>query len=164
MTFLSSIPSLFLDFLFPKSENARNLESLSIERMIELFPASRPINDDNIISIFDYQNHSVKDLVWEIKYRCNKALIKKSADIIYEVLCHEIAERALSENFRNPLLIPMPISDKKRDERGFNQTEMICEELENLDSENLFVYRKDLLKKKRQTESQSHTHTKSKHI
>ena len=58
----------------------------------------------------------------------------------------------------------MPISDKKRNERGFNQTEIICKELEKMDKAKLFVYRPDILKKIKHTESQSHTHSKKERI
>jgi competence protein ComFC len=160
MELLTTISHTFLDFLFPKTEITKKLESLSSSEMVNLFPAPRSIDDDRIISIFDYQNPHVRNLIWEIKYKGNRNLAKNSAEIIYEVLCLEIAERSLSENFINPLLIPMPISDKKRNERGYNQTELICKELENLDVEHLFVYQPDILKKIRHTESQAHTHTK----
>ncbi len=160
MELLTAISHTFLDFLFPKSEIAKKLESLSSSEMVVLFPAPRSIDDDRVIAVFDYQNSHVRDLVWEIKYKGNRNLAKNSAEIIYEVLCQEIAERSLSENFINPLLIPMPISDKKRRERGFNQTELICEELKNLDAEKLFTYMPNILKKVRHTESQAHTHTK----
>jgi ComF family protein len=164
MEFLHSFSYLFLDFLFPKSAAAKYLETLSISEMVEHFPPPREIDDRNIIPIFDYQNPKVKDLIWEIKYRGNRNLGQKSAEIIYEILCQELAERALSENFTNTLLIPMPISDKKRNERGFNQTEIICQELEKMDKAKLFVYRPDILKKIKHTESQSHTHSKKERI
>jgi len=160
MDILFSISGFFLDFLFPKSETTKLLESLSSSDMINKFPSPRIIEDSRVIAIFDYQNKYVKDLVWEIKYKGNKNLARNSAEIIYEILCHEISERVLSENFKSPLLIPMPISDKKRRGRGFNQTEIVCEELVRLDTNQLFTYRSDILKKIRHTKSQSHTHSK----
>lgn len=160
MNILHSISGTFLDFLFPKTESAKLLESLSSSDMVRIFPSPRAIEDDRVIAIFDYQDSRVKDLIWEIKYKGNMNLTRNSAEIIYEILCQEISERALSENFKSPLLIPMPISDKKRRERGFNQTEIICKELDKLDANKLFIYRDDILKKIRHTESQSHTHSK----
>jgi competence protein ComFC len=160
MDILIAISDIFLDFLFPKSENSKLLESFSASDMMRKFPSPRTIVDDRVIAIFDYQNPLVKDLVWEIKYKGNKNLAKNSAEIIYEIICHEVAERALSENFKSPLLIPMPISDQKKRARGFNQTEIICEELAKLSIDNLFIYKPDILKKIRHTESQSHTHNK----
>ena len=161
MEFLSTVSHTFIDFLFPKSDIAKSLEALSGSQMLNLFPSPRHLDDDRVIALFDYQDSHVRDLIWEIKYKGNRNLAKNVSEVLYELLCQEIADRTLSENFINPILIPMPISDKKRRERGFNQTELICNELELLDSEHLFVYMPEFLKKIRHTESQSHTHTKT---
>ena len=49
----------------------------------------------------------------------------------------------------------MPISSKRRRERGFNQCELLLEELKKLDIENKFTYTNKLLERKRHTARQT---------
>ena len=51
----------------------------------------------------------------------------------------------------------MPTSDKRRYERGWNQTEIICEEIKKLDTAQQFKYLPRQLCKIRHTESQTRT-------
>ena len=51
------------------------------------------------------------------------------AEIIYEKILEELSELSIMENFTEPVLIPIPLSPKRRRERGFNQAELICREL-----------------------------------
>ena len=44
------------------------------------------------------------------------------------------------ENLKDALLIPIPLSPQRHRERGFNQAELICKELINLDKENNQYY------------------------
>lgn len=155
-----------VDFLFPKAETIYDLEAMSAGELVALLPT--PKEFEEVIAIFGYDDVRVRAIIWEIKYRRNKTMTKKMAEILYDVLKQELAERALMDNFINPLLIPLPMSDARRKERGFNQTEMICEELVTLDSpatesagrENLFTYSPSLLIKVKHTESQTKTTSK----
>lgn len=164
MHFLSTISGFLIDFLFPKSEAAKKLERFTSADMLSRFPSPRDIDDDKVIAVFDYQNQDVRDTVWEIKYKSNSKLSRSAAGIVYEILCQELAERALSENFQNPLLVPIPISNQKRRERGFSQTETICSFIKDLDKNNLLQYEPNILKKIRHTESQTRTHSKSERL
>ncbi len=144
-----------LDFLFPKDERVHILESLTSAELLSALPSAKDI-DDHTVALFDYKHRDVRTLIWEIKYRSNTALAKKSGEILADVLRHELADRALFENFHHPLLIPMPISDEKRRERGFNQTEVIAESI-RMFAPDLFEYSTALIKHKH-TESQARTH------
>ncbi|MFZ2769795.1 MAG: phosphoribosyltransferase family protein [Minisyncoccia bacterium] len=153
-----SVYEFFLDFLFPKSLSVEILENMSISSLLNSLPQARETKNERIIALFDYKNADVKTLVWELKYKGNKKIAGKLAEILFDVLEHELAERALFENFINPLLIPMPIADKRRRERGWNQTEILGEEIKKLNTNDLFVYTPNLLVKTHYTESQARTH------
>lgn len=155
MNFITLLSNNFLDFIFPKSDVALKLENISVSEMLSIFPSPRAIKDENVISLFDYQDKNVRDLVWEIKYNANRTLTHKVAEIAFEVLCHELAERALFENFINPILCPMPMSKDRLREKGFNQAELVCEEIKKLDKESLFTYDPNVLTKIKHTESQT---------
>ena len=59
--------------------------------------------------------------------------------------------------FKSVLLVPIPISNKRRSERGWNQAEMLAERVAALDKENLFKYLPGQLVKIIHTESQTRT-------
>lgn len=161
MEIFLNLGNYFLDFLFPKSQSVIDLENLSATELINIFPSPRAIDNERVIALFDYQDKQVRDLIWQIKYKKNSKLINSVALIIYEIICTELAERALFENFINPLLVPMPMSQKRKAERGFNQTELICEAIINVDQARLLEYVPNTLLKIKHTESQTKTESKS---
>lgn len=153
----------FIDFLYPKEEQVYELEALSPGELLALLPpAAEPGGD--VIALFGYPDERVREAVWELKYRKNEKMAASLAAILLDVLRHELAERALFENFIHPLLIPMPMSGKRRLERGWNQTEILCEELLRLDTEKIFEYSRNILIKERHTESQTLTENKKERL
>lgn len=156
----------FVDFLFPKDLEVLKLETLSPATLLKMLPNAADLGEDTL-AIFSYTDSSVRDLVWELKYRKNMKIAESLAVIVYDVLRHELAERALFESASwriCPLLIPMPMSAKRRAERGWNQTETLCEEIKKLDTENLFEYKSDILRKIAHTDSQTLTENKKQRL
>ncbi len=154
----ASFAQNLIDFIFPKSDEVYHLESLSAGELVEKLSRAREIESENLIVLFDYKDPMVKTLIWELKYNGNRKIAQKFAEILMDVLNHDLAERAVFENFINPLLIPMPISDKRRRERGWNQTEILAEEVVKLDTGKLFEYSPKILIKHIHTDSQARTH------
>jgi ComF family protein len=153
----------FLDFLYPKSAKVYELEALTPYELLERLPPAKDLGDD-VIALFSYADEGVRELIWELKYRNNAAIARTLAALLWDVLQTELAERALSENFERPLLVPVPMSKKRRLMRGWNQTETLCEELKKLDTENILEYKSDLLLKARHTESQTLTANKKERL
>jgi competence protein ComFC len=148
----------FLDFLYPKSKSLLIVEALNPSDLVHILPSSKANNDKNKIILFDYSDPRVKEMIWELKYKGNRIFAKKFAVLLYDVLQIEVSERSLFENFSTPLLIPMPTSNERKRERGYNQTEILCEEIKKLDVNNLFEYDPKILIKEKHTESQSRSH------
>ncbi len=153
------IISHLIDFLYPKEEEVYGLEQLSAANLVTLLPAAAELGE-HTLALWNYADPRVRKLIWELKYRKNMAIATHIAEVLYDVLSHELAERALFENFVSPLLVPMPQSHKRFLERGFNQTELLATELIRLDTEALFDYAPHMLTKERHTESQARTHNK----
>lgn len=89
----------------------------------------RQMQLDGLFAATSYQEPLVKKLITSLKYKpYTKTLAEPLAYLI-------IAYFALSENraiFRdveNSLLVPVPLSRSKQKERGFNQAELLAEEL-----------------------------------
>lgn len=82
-----------------------------------------------IFPLYDYRHPAIKKSLWLLKYKGKKRLAYVFAEIIYEKILEELSELSILENFTNAILIPIPLSPKRHRERGYNQTELICQEL-----------------------------------
>lgn len=151
------------DFLFPKTAAVYDLEKLGSAELLAQLEASRETKE-NLITVFNYADPRVRQLVWELKYRKNAEIAKRLAEILMDILRLELSERALYENFINPLLVTVPMSSKRRLERGWNQTEILAEEIKKLDTENLLTYEPAILIKQIHTESQTLTKNKKERL
>ncbi|MDO8659225.1 MAG: phosphoribosyltransferase family protein, partial [Candidatus Parcubacteria bacterium] len=80
------------------------------------------------------------------------------AEILYEKIIEELSDLIVMENFRNIILIPIPLSKKRYRERGYNQAELICRELIKINNLRHGVdmkLEKDILIKPKETEHQA---------
>ena len=92
-------------------------------------PAAERESAKWIFPLYDYRHPAIKKSLWFLKYKGKKRLAKLFAEIIYDKILEELSELSMLENFTNPILIPIPLSPKRYRERGFNQAELICEEI-----------------------------------
>ncbi len=164
MYFLSRLRDLFIDFLFPKNRKVLELETLSSGKLLETLPPAESLKDKNILAIFDYGHPVVKEIIWELKYGGNVKMAEKLGEILYDVIRDELTERALFEKWKKPVLIPIPISGKRRFERGWNQSELLAEQVIKHDSEKIFRYLPRQLAKLRHTESQTKTSSRNERL
>ena len=82
-----------------------------------------------IFPLYDYRHPGIKKSLWLLKYKGKKRLANVFAEAIYGKILEELSELSVMENFTEPVLIPIPLSPRRRRERGFNQAELICREL-----------------------------------
>ena len=175
MYLLAKIKNLFIDFLFPKNRKVLELEALSTDTLLKTLPRAdfaRPkagfvepkagnLKDKYTIALFDYAHPLVKEIVWEIKYKGNRQIANKLGAILYDVIIGELEDLNLFESaswrMDRPLLVPIPVSDKRRFERGWNQSELLAEQIMTYDSGKVFKYLPRQLAKLRHTESQTKT-------
>ena len=89
--------------------------------------------------------------------RGRKSLAKIFAQALYPRMLEELADLELLENFREPVLIPIPLAPKRLRERGFNQAELLCKELLKLDKSNgILAMANNVLAKPKDTIHQAH--------
>ncbi len=153
--------AMFMDFLFPKSKRLLGLEELTAAKLLSILPPAEKVKDDNVIVLFDYKHTLTRELVWQLKYEGNKKVAEKFGDILYDAIMGELEDRGWFEKFPNPILMPMPISDKRRFERGWNQAELLCEEIIKRDLSKTFRYKPRQLVKHFHTERQTTTTSKA---
>lgn len=115
-----------------------------------------------IFPLFDYRHPPVKKSVHSLKYKGRRGLARIFAEAMYGRILEEVSDLSIMENFKNPLLTPIPLSPKRERERGFNQAEIICQELVRLDGENKnFELIKNVLIKPEDTVHQAHIENRS---
>lgn len=171
MHLLSRIRELFIDFLFPKSGKVLELEALSAENLLNVLPPAENSKDEHTLALFDYSHPLVKEIVWEIKYKGNSQITQKIGAILLDHIKQELRDLVLFEKWDDPaesgrqlILAPMPISDKRRFERGWNQAELLAKEIMAHDRDKIFKYLPKQLVKYRHTESQTKTASKNERL
>ncbi|MFZ2072121.1 MAG: phosphoribosyltransferase family protein [Minisyncoccia bacterium] len=97
-------------------------------------PAAERESAKWIFPIFEYRHPPVKKAIWLLKYKSKKGIINIFTEAMYGKIVEELSELSQMENFRDPILIPIPLSPKRKRERGFNQAELLCKKLIELDN------------------------------
>ncbi len=154
MNFLDTI----LNVIFPVNcvSCGENGSDLCIKCLSDSPQASRE-SASWIFPLFDYRHPPIKKSIWLLKYKGKKKLANIFAEILYDKIIEELADLSIFRNFTEPILIPIPLSKKRYQERGYNQTEIICEKLIELDiKNNNFKLEKNILIKIKETEHQAH--------
>ncbi len=123
-----------------------------------------------IFPFFDYRHIPIKKSIWLLKYKGKKRLASIFAEVMYGRIIEELSDLSVLNNFREPILIPIPLSKKRYRERGYNQAELICKELIKIDKNNKaahlrhgvdvqlvnnFIFKKNVLAKIKETEHQA---------
>ena len=160
--YFKQICGIIINIFVPLNKSQRILRNISVEEFLSLNTQTHLLTPpiENSIAIFSYKKKLIKQAIWSLKFKNNTKMSKLFSQIIYDYLIEELAELKLSNNFDNPILIPIPISSGKKRERGYNQTELIASEINKLDKNNSFEYRKNILKKTKNTLPQSRTKNK----
>jgi len=151
-----------LDFFLPKAPIVKNLEAMGSSGFSGRAKRSRELNGhEGLIAFFDYRDPLVRTAIWELKFRGNRAVATLLAEILFDELSAELSELEIFENFTRPLIVPVPLSSKRRRERGFNQCEILLDELAKLDVGKIFEINKNILIKTRDTSSQTKTDSRA---
>ncbi|KND48299.1 MAG: comF family protein [Parcubacteria bacterium C7867-002] len=178
MSLVQHVYKILLDALFPLSPEERVLFSYSPEKAYGELPRAPRHVQTEIPSIFAYKDERVAKLVWNIKYKKSNHALAIGGYAVYQELiklpeCMPLSSKqemlqvhqlttsfGLEESGTYPLsssiiLIPIPITAKRRRERGFNQCELLLKEVERLDIHKNFIIRNDVLIRTHHNERQT---------
>ncbi len=86
------------------------------------------------------------------------------AEILYGRIIEELSELKVMENFKDPILIPIPLSKKRYKERGYNQSELLCKEIIKIDTNKYLRLDANILFKNKETEHQAKIKDKNKRL
>lgn len=131
MYIFSTLYKTLLDALFPLSEAEHELFLLQPGEAYEELPRAPGYEGlavplQNVNSVFGYKDERVAKLVWNIKYKKSAHAVQIGGYALWKKLLAASAERAVN------LIIPMPITSRRRKERGYNQCELLVDEIERL--------------------------------
>lgn len=147
--------SIVAEALFPLSRAEKELNSFTKEDVCTVLPqvssyaglAIPRESADLMRAVFDYSDERVSKLVWGIKYKKSRHSIELASYALLQKLL-----KLRTENHSPITLIPIPITKGRRRERGFNQCELIVDEilkqfgkLEITGQKNSVSVRKDVL-------------------
>lgn len=153
-----SILKTILDCIMPPYEGVRELEQMTARELVSAAASddeskkARPLPVVGLVAAFPYRARLVKAAIVEIKSNKNKRVARLLAEAIYikiEGALREFATGIEASDGLLPILAPMPMTRKRRRERGWNQCELVCEELAGT-----FIYMKDALVRTRETADQ----------
>ena len=146
----------FLDLLFPPTDTLTQCERISFEALgakLEPRVSDTPIHTT---ALFSYRDRDVETLIKGLKYHRFHKAAEMFGFYMGEYLIEALADESLLGNFEKPILIPIPITEQRRIERGFNQTELITKHmLQQLNQVTLAYSGTDVLKRIGLSQSQA---------
>jgi predicted amidophosphoribosyltransferase len=172
---LGKIIDIVADILIPKENQVKLLEELGPNGLFESIPRSdnfdlptqAGFDTSKIKAIFNYKTVLCRQAIWEIKYRANNKLIRDFSLLLYEFILDELSDLDTFDNFKKPILIPIPSSPTRTREKGFNQCLLITRELIKIDKErkgNNFTSLENFLIKKIDTPHQARVSNRKKRL
>ncbi len=165
MTFLHTIGKSLLDLVFPVYciVCGGSGQYICFDCLRESPPAERE-GLPWVSPLFDYRHPPIKKALWLLKYKNKRKLAQTFAEIIYGKIIEELSDLRLMENFREPLLIAIPLSKTRQRERGYNQSELIAKELVKLDKNANFMLANDILIKIKDVEHQARIRSRNERL
>lgn len=160
-----SLLNAILDIIFPVNCLSCGKRGMNLcEKCLSDFPPAERESAKWIFPLFDYRHPSLKKAIWLLKYKGKRGLAKIFAEALYGRIMEELADLEMMENFREPMLIPIPLAKKRQRERGFNQAELICRKLIELDITRTLNLEPNLLIKPKETEHQARIEDRQKRL
>lgn len=108
-----------LDVIFPLRERAARTKQRAPED-IPLCPTIHELLGVRIITLADYREPAVQDLVQSLKYDRSQHAAVLAAKLIEEYIREELASDRLFSQ-KKTLLVPVPLHASRERDRGFNQ-------------------------------------------
>lgn len=153
-----------LDFLFPRSLPAILIENMKVDEIVRKISKAKDTDWLEVKAMFDYRNELTKQAVWEIKYRKNEKILNSFCVLFYEYIIDELVDVAIFNDFKNPILIPIPSSRKRLEERGYNQCDLIAKELARIDGGKNLTLLDNVLEKTKESPSQTSARNRSERL
>jgi predicted amidophosphoribosyltransferase len=131
MDLIRALYSVAIDALFPVHPAERAALSCGPEGAWKTLPRAPMVPETRMCGVFAYKDERVSRLVWAIKYKKSREGAAIAGYALYMVARQFLSALPVT----TPLVVvPMPITRKRRRERGYNQCELIMEAMMRLDA------------------------------
>lgn len=160
---LKSLRELLLavsDFFLPERRDFAVVKSLDEYSIIGLPKAPNVEGMDWVHPLFHYKDERVRAIIWEIKYKENTLPLEHIGKLMYDEIISAISETVIFDSDASFVLLPIPITQRKRSERGYNQSEYIAKAILENDLEHVLLYAPQWFQKTKETKTQSHSESK----
>ncbi|HEC32741.1 MAG TPA: ComF family protein [Candidatus Kaiserbacteria bacterium] len=149
----NSLYKTLLDIIFPQNNLERKISNISEEKLSKKLHLSE-YND--IVSLFQYKDPLIKQMVWLLKYKKDLHVARLFASALHDFLVEELSDEIMfsgdiSGN-KKIVLVPIPLSRQRERERGYNQIKLITNEMQKISEFSVYT---DLLIKEKDTVPQT---------
>lgn len=152
---LKIIFEFLLDTIAPPDWDVRKIELMSPFTFLEEAMNGEKLEDSSgVLHFLPYRSAVVKRAIIEIKTYENRKIASLLGNLLYDFLLTEISDLEMFENFTSPLVLPIPITRKKKRQRGWNQCDLLANVMKKRDTGKMFEIRRDVLTKIRDNEDQ----------
>lgn len=128
----------FKEALFPLQNAEKALTALIPIEAFALLPPSPACPIERASAVFAYKDERVRKLVWHVKYNKDAHAVSVGGYALF----HALQSIKVAPN---TIIVPMPITERRRRERGYNQCELLTDEIARLDTTNELTILTDLL-------------------
>lgn len=140
MKIFRTLYRIILESLFPLSRAEKELFSFTPEQALRELPKAPKAPYPDMSSVFAYKDERVSNMIWNIKYKKSKQAVAIGGYALFE----EVAPQKRC-HLLELVIVPIPITARRRRERGFNQCELLVDEMKRLDIDGQLLVAKDLL-------------------
>lgn len=129
----------------------------------------RPEHDlpEYIYALYEYRHPTVKKILTDAKYRKKWSALRAFGPYLASAMIDIVSEYIELNNYKQILIIPVPISNKRLKKRGFNQAQIIAESIfKNINKEERSGYKLALnvIKKVKDKTPQASIHSKKERL
>ncbi len=84
------------------------------------------VPDAKTVAYFSYHDPIIKNALWHLKYKGKYELGKVLGELLYDEAWEGLAERRQFNNFLSPIIVTVPVSKKRKRQRGYNHALLIA--------------------------------------
>jgi ComF family protein len=163
-TSLTKLWNTLIDFILPPRSDFEVVKKLDEETIYKLPKPNNLERLDWIHPLFNYKDNKVRAIIWELKYKDNTKPLEHIGKILFDEITALISDIVVWNSDAQFLLIPIPISNERRIERGYNQSEYIAKSILPNDLGHTLTYAPQWFRKVKETTEQNKSHTKQERL
>lgn len=118
----------FVSLLFPEGEEVARLHALTPEDLWREVHKAPDVHEPDIYALFDYKDETMKALIWRLKYKKDTRATALLGEVLATFIEEVVSDIGELSRFESPVLVPIPLSQKRFRARGYNQASLLIEE------------------------------------